>query len=224
MYYNVHSTPCTLKKTRHHIHIFDDKLYYNCPFTKICGTLITKTGDRCFYFPTSPILCSYFTLGNCWDTVYTLKLAVSPTYRVKYILNHRKALYYSVSANRKTMSEGYVVKSLVVKHQKRSGWFNLVVLFKRNVDVEWVKFNLASLHRLSQHSAAAAAADRRCGCIIGPDGSHSFSVASIPDVVVEDLSTSVLFFTADWKSTQPLFAAVCTLHFPKLAFWYRDAI
>jgi len=23
--------------------------------------------DRCFYFPTSPILCSYFTLGNCHD-------------------------------------------------------------------------------------------------------------------------------------------------------------
>jgi len=23
--------------------------------------------DRCFYFPTSPILCSYFTLGNCQD-------------------------------------------------------------------------------------------------------------------------------------------------------------
>jgi len=23
--------------------------------------------DRCFYFPTSPISCSYFTLGNCQD-------------------------------------------------------------------------------------------------------------------------------------------------------------
>jgi len=21
--------------------------------------------DRCFYFPTSPISCAYFTLGNC---------------------------------------------------------------------------------------------------------------------------------------------------------------
>jgi len=29
--------------------------------------LRVKAIDRCFYFPASPILCSYFTLGNCQD-------------------------------------------------------------------------------------------------------------------------------------------------------------
>ena len=38
-------------------HVFDDKLKWNCPFTKIFGTLITKSIDhrQVFYFPTSPI-------------------------------------------------------------------------------------------------------------------------------------------------------------------------
>ena len=40
------------------------------------GILITRVQaiDRCFYFPTSPISCSYFTLGNCQRPKYQQKL------------------------------------------------------------------------------------------------------------------------------------------------------
>jgi len=58
------STLCLTKMWTHFRWWFELELFVY----KIFGTLITETtGNRCIYFPTSPICCSYFTVGNWRD-------------------------------------------------------------------------------------------------------------------------------------------------------------
>jgi len=58
---------CVPKK---HDHVFDDKLKYNCPFTKIFGTLIAMSiGHRQVFFIFPPHLFSAATLP--WEIVKT---------------------------------------------------------------------------------------------------------------------------------------------------------
>jgi len=50
-------------------HVFDDKLKYNCPFTKIFGTVITKTIGHRHFFIFLPHLFNAATLP--WEIVKT---------------------------------------------------------------------------------------------------------------------------------------------------------
>jgi len=66
------------QKTREHI--YEDKLNYKCPFTKIFGALITKTSTGIFSFP--PHLFSAATLP--WELSrpkyheFSIKLVIFP--------------------------------------------------------------------------------------------------------------------------------------------------
>ena len=64
--YNQSSKSQTTLCSKKRDYVFDD----TCTFATIFGTLITESiGHQqvFFYFPTIPISCTYFTLGNCRD-------------------------------------------------------------------------------------------------------------------------------------------------------------